>query len=216
MITQELVSALDDLLQAGAQASAKLRAALEALASSRSATGQEQGRLNVVAAAQQVLDAVRVGTRTEQTVPQMLSQVRSAVSKLSNVATAVGDSTLANALKMRVQGITTQMKAAGVGTPWLTILGLGAGAAALYYLWRHFSKTSLGSIERPDDEPQIGPRVRMMGMTKSLGAFRSAPPCRQLGRGKRLGRMGAAEKYEFEPEVRLEGHRGNRRFRSKK
>ena len=208
MITAELIAALDDIIQAGAQASAKIRAALEHMAGTRSATGKEARLIGVVSAQQGILEGARAAARTEQTVPQLLTQARDAVSKISDVAAAMGDSTLANSLKMRVQSISTQMKAAGVGMPWLTILGVGAGAVALYYLWKSYSKTrKIASFVTPDPEPQIGPRVRMMG--KSLSAFRAAPPCRQLGRGKRLG---GVEKYEFEPETRLEGiQRGSRR-----
>lgn len=99
-------------------------------------------------------------------------------------------------------------------TPWLTYLGLGAGAIALYFVWQNYTKTKkLGVIDRPDaEEEEIRPRLKNMGRT--LGHFkgRSGSSCRPMGRGpaKRRG-LGGTEKYEFEPESRLEGFRGKRR-----
>lgn len=205
-ITRELLLALDDLLQTGAQASAKLRAALEAAGA----------RVDVVSQQETIISNARTAERSEQSLPQIVTQARAAVAKLGEVAAQIGDTSLANALKIRVDGISEQMKAAGIGTPWMMIVGVGAGIAALYYLYQHFNGTkALGLISHPDEEEQIGPRVRMLG--KALGTLRprlaSSSQCRQLGRGKRS--MGDAEKYEFEPEIRLEGHRGSRRRRNK-
>lgn len=205
-ITQELVAALDDLLQAGARASSTLRSALEQIAGPRSWEHE------TIDSAQGVISSVRTASRTEQTLPMLVTSARDAVAKLQVVAGRIGQSDLASALKLKVDTFSAQMKAAGLGTPWLTILGLGAGAVAAYFLWKQYSKKRrIASFVRPDnDASDTSDRVRMMG--RSLGAFRAKAPCRQLGRGKRLGRMGAAEKYEFEPEIRLEGiNRGSRR-----
>ncbi len=209
MISQELIAALDDLIQAGAQASAALRETLERMSG-------PAGQMNAVAAAQGVIDNVKSAVRTEQTMPTLITAARDAVEKLQNVAHSIGSSDLAGALRTKVDAFTAQMKASGLGTPWLTIIGLGAGAIAAWYFWKQYNKKkSIASFEYPEpDADDIRPRLR--GMSKSLGALRSsfgAPSsCRQLGRGKRLGN---AEKYEFEPESRLEGLRGSRRRRNK-
>ena len=78
--------------------------------------------------------------------------------------------------------------------PWMTILGLGAAAVAAYFVWKEYGQGELESFERP--EP--GPRIRELG--KALGAFRGRR-YRGLGRPPKV-------KYEFEPEVRLEGFCG--------
>lgn len=220
-ITQELIASLDDLLQAGAQASASLRSALEQAVQSGPNPSIIQ-MLTTLGLQQKVISDIRASERTEQTVPQLLSAARAAVDKLSGIAGAIGDSTLANALKMRIQSMSAKMQEAGISTtPWLTILGIGAGAAAVYFLWRHFrKKKALASFEYPDPVDDVGPKVRQMG--RSLGAFRGASGCKpQARKGRRLGRLGDAEgKYQFEPESSLEGyrskHRGGRRIRREK
>ncbi len=100
-----------------------------------------------------------------------------------------------------------------VETPWLTYLGIGAGAVALYFIWQHYSKTKkLGIIDRPEAEPDIGPRIRNMGRT--LGHFKGRGSCSaRRGMGRRG--LGSAD-YEFEPEIRLEGFRGKRRSKRSK
>lgn len=93
------------------------------------------------------------------------------------------------------------------GFPWLTMIGLGAGAVAIYLVWSHYTKTKkLGEIDRP--EPSIDVRHRLRGYSKSLSRLKPAPMGRRMGGCKRLGRgLGDAD-YEFEPEIRLEGYRG--------
>ncbi len=207
MITQELIAAFDDLLQAGAQASAALRATIEQMA------GPRTWETGAVDSAQGVIDSARAAARTEQSMPSLITGARDAVAKLQQVAGRVGDAALESSLGMKVQAFSAQMKASGLGPPWLTILGIGAGAIAAWYFWKEYTKKKrIASFEYP--EPQDDVRPRLKGLSKSLGSFRAAAPCRQLGRGKRrLG--GLEEKYEFEPESRLEGLRGQRR-RSKK
>lgn len=101
------------------------------------------------------------------------------------------------------------------GMSWLTIIGLGAGAFAVYLVWSHYSKTKkLGEVEQPEPDS----RHQLRGFTKSLARFKGRPAgCRPLGRGGRgLGRargLGDTEKYEFEPEIRLEGLRRGKRSR---
>lgn len=192
MITQEqfvaLVATLDGLIQAGLQAA-------KALDRGRSS----DPRVTTAAAA---LTGVGSAPRSEQSLPGLVSAAQKALAQLRDVAVAVGDSQLAASLTARVQ-------ATRVGTPWLTVLGVGAGAVALYYLWRYYSKTrQVASFERPELEDPA-PRIRRMG--RSLGALRGQPSCRQLGRGTRGLGTPPRMKYEFEPEIRLEGYR--RRFK---
>ena len=78
MVTQELVTALDDLIQAGASASATLRAKLEQLAGSSTEPKWLQ-MLTQVAVSQGTINNVKTAQRTEQTVPQLLAQARDAV-----------------------------------------------------------------------------------------------------------------------------------------
>ncbi len=196
MISQELVAALDDLIQVGARASASLREAVEQL------SGNHTWAVTAVAASQGVIDNVKAAARTQQSMPTLIAAARDAVAKLQDVAGRIGQTDLASGLKLKVDAFTAQMKADGLGTPWLTILGLGAGAVAAWYLWKQYSKKkSVASFEYPEPDDN---RRRLKGMGKALGSFKTsfgAPAsCRQLGRGKRLG-------YEFEPESRLEGFR---------
>lgn len=115
----------------------------------------------------------------------------------------------ANSLQQTNPALLQQM----AGTSWLTIIGLGAGALAVYLVWSHYSKTKkLGEVEQPEPDS----RHQLRGFNKSLSRFRgsSAGSCRALGRGGRgLGRargLGDGE-YEFEPEIRLEGMRRGKR-----
>lgn len=211
-ISQELIAALDDLIQVGAQASASLREAVERLA------GPRTWERNSIDVAMGTLGSVKTAVRTEATMPSLITSARDAVVKLQDVAQRMNETDLAGTLKMKVEAFSAQMKASGLGTPWLTILGIGAGAIAAWYLWKEYSKKKqVASFEYPEPEvDDIRPRLR--GMGKALGSFAkygklgaNSSSCRPLGRGKRLGRMGAADKYEFEPETRLEGFRGKRR-----
>ncbi len=213
MITQELIAALDDLLQVGARASSSLRAAVEQLA------GPRTWERSAIDMAEGTLGSVKTSVRTEQSMPTLIASARDAVAKLQDVAQRVGDSQLAGALKMKVETFSAQMKASGLGTPWLTIIGIGAGAVAAWYLWKSYSKKKrIASFEYPEPEDTVRPQLA--GMRKSLSRLSSFKVGRStckpaLGRsGKRLG---AAEKYEFEPESRLEGHRGTtRKFKRSK
>ncbi len=202
-ITQELVAALDDLIQVGAQASASIRELVDRL------SAPDQASLDV---AMGTLNSVKTSVRTEQSMPTLITSARDAVSKLQDLAGRVGDSQLAGALKVKVEAFSSQMKASGMGFPWMTVLGVGAGAIAAYYLWKSYSKPKkIASFEYPDsDASDIRPKLQ--GISRALGRFRSAPQKKSSCRP----RLGAADKYEFEPETRLEGiHRGSRR-RSRK
>ncbi len=188
MITLE---ALDDLIQAGATASKALRRAVS-----------DPALMATLDAAQN--DLSRVG-RDNLLVASTL--VKSALNSLISVANKVGDTGVA-------QTLSAKMQAAGLGTNWFVILGLGAGAVALYFLWQHYyGRKSIMTLDRADPEPKRDLRPQIRGMHKALGSFSALAPSRRLGSGPR--RFGAAtDKYEFEPEIRLEGMR--RKARSKR
>jgi hypothetical protein len=100
------------------------------------------------------------------------------------------------------QRLNAMLKAGGYPViPWLTIIGLGAGLVAAYFIWKQYQKpTVVDAVEYPDTTDQI----RAMG--RSLGRFQKFG--RPALKGCRPRRLGAAdEKYEFEPEIRLEGIR---------
>ncbi len=90
------------------------------------------------------------------------------------------------------------------GPPWLTIIGIGAGAVALYFVWKNYKKTKkLDSYDYPDPDNDIRPRIKAMAhsMGRLGGAHKLGTGC-----GKRRSLNGFGDdKYEFEPEVRLEG-----------
>lgn len=209
MITQELVAALDDLIQAGASASASLRSAIDQMA------GPRTWESNSLDEAMGTLNTVKTAARTEQSMPTIISSARDAAIKLQQVAQRVGNSELAAALGVKVEAFKAHMKAAGLGTPWLTIIGLGAGAIAAYYFWKSYTKKkSIASFEYP--EPEVDDRrPKLMGLAKSLGRFRGAPAL-GCGKQKRRSMAGVGEKYEFEPETRLEGFRKPKRGGSRR
>ncbi len=186
-MSPEVIRALDDLVQAAATASSSLRAMLvgdpnvsEAPRSSEWLAAH-QAAVGLIDSAQQMLSSVDVQAATDATV----ATVRAAVAKLVQAANTIGDSATAQSLTARLQALP--------GTNWLTILGLAAGALAIYMLWQNYGKTKkLGEIIRSEPE-DIRPRLRSMG--------------------KSLGSLGRLSKYRFEPESRLEGHRlGKYRF----
>lgn len=119
-------------------------------------------------------------------------------------AGATDDQTVAAANSMQQSNPDTLEQMMRSGPSWLTIVSIGAGALAIYLVWSHYSTQKLGEIERPEPDT----RRQLRGFSKSLGRFasgRSSGSCR-MGR-KSLGSVD----YEFEPEIRLEGHRSKRR-----
>lgn len=89
---------------------------------------------------------------------------------------------------------------AAPATNWLTWLGLAGGAVALYFIWQNYQKPKqISAHDYPEPDPRD--RVRRMGQ-----ALRHS-----LSGARRLGRLRDADaggdKYEFEPETRLEGYR---------
>ena len=188
MITLE---ALDDLLQAAATASANLRRAVS----------DQPSLAAMVASADSALSSVN-----RADLSSAAATVRSALNSLVSVAGKIGDTSM-------VQTLNAKMSAAGLGTNWFVILGLGAGAIAAYFLWQHYGRKAIATFSRPDPAPRdLRPQLR--GMHKALGGFSSAFGGRRLGSGPKRRSMGGAEKYEFEPEIRLEGMR--RKARSKR
>jgi len=125
--------------------------------------------------------------------------------------------------------------------PWMTIIGVSAGAVAIWYLWKQSQKKKpLDAFEYPEPEGDNAPRLR--GMSRALSHFKGSSGCSKrmgshshsscnpaCGPGKlcvkvggrptcatkypkRASGMGGLKKYEFEPEIRLEGY-GKRRSR---
>jgi len=121
------------------------------------------------------------------------------------------------------------------GMSMLTLIGLGAGAIALYFIWKNYSgkKRVLDVSEYP--EPDDDTRPRLHNMSQALGAFRGGSGCKKLGShsscsppcgpGKLCVKVGGRPtcatkysssrsrgmgRYEFEPEIRLEGYRKSR------
>lgn len=198
MITQELVAALDDLLQAGAQASASLRAKLDSQIFLQ-APDLRNSLINTVEAARAEVTGAASVERNEQTIPGLASAAANVVSRLIAVANQLGESDMAGALSIRLQ----RARGAGAGAfPWLLVLGIGGAAVAAFIAWKMYRRRRMvAAYEAPEDDDT---RPRLRNMSKVLGSFRGRPSgCRSRPR------MGAPpEKYEFEPEVRLEGHRG--------
>jgi hypothetical protein len=198
-VSADFVAALDDLLQAGAAATASLRTAI----GSDPANAPLQG---VVQSAADSINNILGTPRTEAVIPSMAQAASTAVSQLIAVARQVGASDLVASLTAHLESA----KAAGVGAfPWVWVLGLVAAAAGGYYLWKSQKKTQIANFEAPES---VDTRPQLMGMRKSLSRFAShrssgcrGPKRRALGGGEGRARMGGAEKYEFEPEIRLEG-----------
>lgn len=96
------------------------------------------------------------------------------------------------------------------GMSWMTIVGIVGGAVAIYFIWKHYQEEKVVDAYDYPEPQDTRHRVRSIG--RALGALRMGSG--RLGRcGPR--RMGAPpEKYEFEPEIRLEGYR-RRKARSK-
>lgn len=86
--------------------------------------------------------------------------------------------------------------------PWLPIIGVLGGLVAIYFIWSmNTSSKQVDAYEypEPDTKHQLRSMSKVMGR---LGAPRAG--C------KPLSRMGSHKKYEFEPEIRLEGLRRKR------
>lgn len=106
---------------------------------------------------------------------------------------------------LEAQGVKT-------GPNWLTIIGFVGGAAAIYFIWKHYQTEKIDARDYPDPSEQ---RHQLRGISKALGALRlnggsrssCASPSR-MGRAK-LGSFPYKRQssYEFEPETRLEGYR---------
>ncbi len=94
------------------------------------------------------------------------------------------------------------LPAAGLaGLPWLPIIGVIGGLIAVYFIWQANS----GGAKQVDayEYPEPDTKHQLRSMSKVMG---------RLGGARRLGRFGATHKpkYEFEPEIRLEGIRRKR------
>ncbi len=201
-ISQQLVAMLDGLIASASSAAAHLRDTLEKNVASGPPPEllmKYANALKQVVVSQSVIENAKMSARTETSVPGILSDVKDAAQRLSVVAGQMGDSSTSSTLSGQTQSLSQQMTADGVGgIPWLTVLGVGAGVVALYFVWKHYSgKKQIASFEY--DEPEA-----KKPMFQGLGRHRlsSMGSCKSPKR-KRLS--------SFEPESRLEGHSGSRR-----
>jgi hypothetical protein len=95
------------------------------------------------------------------------------------------------------------------GPSWLTILGVVGGAIAVYFIWKNYQTEEVGSYERPEPSEV---RYQMRGVRDALGALggrHRMAGCspRRLGAPPSARAGSTSSKYEFEPEIRLEGYR---------
>jgi hypothetical protein len=142
---------------------------------------------------------------------QELGVIRSVLtsSKVIDASASDGDVSAAHAAALSGPNATeykATLAAQGVqvGASWLTIIGLVGGAIAVYFIWQHYQEDKL--VDAHDYPEPRDTRMHLRGVRSALGTL--APRKRVAGCGsKRMGRLGAAEKYEFEPETRLEGYR---------
>lgn len=94
------------------------------------------------------------------------------------------------------------------GMSMLTWLGLGAGAVALYLLWKNYTKTKkLDAVDYPESDEDNGGRLH--NMSRALGHFRGGSKSFKGARkfGSCSNGLPSPRKYQFEPETRLEGYR---------
>lgn len=148
--------------------------------------------------------------------PQELAVVKSVLVASKAIDASASDADVLAAHAAALSGpSSTEYRAAlasqGVqtGMSWMTIIGLVGGAVAIYFIWKHYQTEQVDARDYPEPEDT---RHRIRSMGKALGALRMSS-----GRTQRCGarRMGAPpERYEFEPESRLEGYR-RRKARSK-
>lgn len=121
------------------------------------------------------------------------------------------DQAIATATGLQQTNPDMLQKLMSTGPSWLMLVGVGAAGLAAYFLWNHFTKTKkLGEIERPEPTDH---RRQLQGFSKSLSRFKG--PSSTCKAPRRRRGLGDAD-YEFEPEIRLEGHRGSRRHGSRK
>ncbi len=144
--------------------------------------------------------------------PQQLAVLRANL--IANgllAATASDDDVVKAATSMQQSNPDQLAQMMSTGMPWL-LIGAGVAALVAWYLWSNSKTKKLGEVEYEDSEPDN--RHRLRGFSKSLGRLGSTSNCRQSMGRRSLGRSrGLGGDYEFEPEIRLEGHRGARRGR---
>lgn len=160
--------------------------------------------------------------------PQELSVVRGVLASAKVVSAQAPDAEVLAAHAATLSGPSgadykSSLAAQGVqvGPSWFTIIGCVGGAVAVYFIWKHYRQEQVDAFDYPDSDSR-DTRLHLRGMRGALGTLAPkrmgcAGPRRGLGRfggpppGVRTPGGGAgtrtAEKYEFEPEIRLEGYR---------
>lgn len=154
---------------------------------------------------------------------QELQIIRSVLvaNKVIDASASDGDVATAHAMTLQSPSATqykAQLEAQGVavGPNWLTVVGVVGGLVAIYFIWQHYQKPELVDAREYPEPYENRHRIRSMG--KALGAFKFGSAGRSSCAGPRLSGSrkfgGASSKYEFEPEIRLEGYRRRKARRS--
>lgn len=151
--------------------------------------------------------------------PQQIDQLRQALAAIGLIQTTATDDQVMAAFTTyqttNPSGAATILQQAGLsstglfGIPWLVILGVGGGLVAMYVIWS--MNSSKGKQVDAYEYPEPDTKHQLRAMSKSMrplsGMGRARLGCKPLGR---LGAASTHKKYEFEPEIRLEGLRRKR------
>jgi hypothetical protein len=152
--------------------------------------------------------------------PTLVANLRAALSAIGVIQPNASDQTVMSAWATYQQQnpAAAQALAQQVSPPSMSplmILGLAGGAVALYLIWRHYQKPKqIDAYDYPESED---PKHNLRRMTKTmshlrvggLGRSSSSSSSRMAScRPRGMGRFGdKSDKYEFEPERRLEGYK---------
>lgn len=146
-----------------------------------------------------------------------IDQLRQALAAIGLIQTSATDDQVTAAFATyqtsNPSGAATILQQAGIATglaaiPWLPIIGVLGGIVALYFIWQMNTGTKqVDAYEYPEHDDQKDTRLHLRSMSK---VGRRLSGCKPLGRMGRLGAGTTHKKYEFEPEIRLEGLRRKR------
>lgn len=155
--------------------------------------------------------------------PDQLANLRMALTAIGLVPTTATDADVQTAWAQyqtsNPSGAATISQQIGLSQPfpWLVVLGIAGGALAVYLIWASSRRKKIDGFEYPDPAVEdAGARLRGMSRAleplHSMGSYR---PRKKSCRKPAMGRLGAGttkhdDKYEFEPEARLDGYRKRR------
>jgi hypothetical protein len=148
--------------------------------------------------------------------PEQIAALRTALNAIGLIPPNATDADVQNAWVQYQQqnpsGANTVLQQSGIapaGPSVLTIIGLLGGAVALYLIWRQYQKPKrVASMEYPEPEdygPQLRRASKALSPLRGFGRHSLSGGCKSRGMGRYAGT--GSEKYEFEPELRLEGYR---------